>query len=70
MAKTIHALQNDTVDAICWRESGRSSKKKKKVLDANPSLAAHGTFLPMGTKVILPDIETPEQIKQTIQLWD
>lgn len=42
----------------------------EKVLEANPSLAAHGTFLPMGTKVILPDIETPEQIKQTIQLWD
>ncbi|RLL33726.1 phage tail protein [Acinetobacter cumulans] len=70
MAKTIHALQNDTVDAICWREYGRSSGIVEKVLDANPSLAAHGTFLPMGTKVILPDIETPEQIKQTIQLWD
>ena len=69
MAKTIHALQNDTVDAICWREYGRSSGIVEKVLDANPSLA-HGTFLPMGTKVILPDIETPEQIKQTIQLWD
>ena len=70
MPKTITALQNDTVDAICWREYGRSSGIVEKVLEANPSLAAHGTFLPMGTKVILPDIETPEQIKQTIQLWD
>lgn len=68
--KTINALQNDTVDAICWREYGRSSGVVEKVLEANPFLAAHGTFLPMGTKVNLPDIETPEQIKQTIQLWD
>lgn len=70
MAKTINALQYDTVDAICWREYGRSSGIVEKVLEANPRLAELGVFLPMGTEVILPDIEAPQQIKQTIQLWD
>ena len=70
MAKTINALQYDTVDAICWREYGRSSGIVEKVLEANPGLAELGAFLSMGTEVILPDIEVPQQIKQTIQLWD
>lgn len=70
MAKTIIALQNDTVDAICWREYGKSSGVVEKVLEANPKIAGLGVFLPMGIEVILPDIETPQQIKQTIQLWD
>ncbi len=68
--KTIFALQNDTVDAICWREYGRSSGVVEKVLEANPDIAAYGPFLPMGTEVFLQDLETPQQIKQTIQLWD
>lgn len=70
MPKTIFALQHDTVDEICWRVYGRSSGVVEKVLEANPKLAEHDAFLPIGTEVILPDIETPQQIKQTIQLWD
>ena len=70
MPKTITALQNDTVDAICWREYGRSSGVVEMVLTANPKLAAFGPFIPMGTQVTLPEIETPQQTKQTINLWD
>ncbi|MBV6561949.1 tail protein X [Acinetobacter baumannii] len=68
--KTIIAIQNDTVDSICWREYGRSSGVVEMVLEANPQLAEFGVFIPMGTKIILPDIETPQLTKQTIQLWD
>lgn len=67
MSKTIFAIQNDTIDAICWRYYGRSSGVVEKVLEANPEL---GVILDIGTPVILPDIETPQQTKQTIQLWD
>ncbi len=70
MPKTITALQNDTVDAICWREYGRSSGVVELVLSANPKLAEFGVFIPMGTQVTLPEIETPQQTKQTINLWD
>lgn len=70
MPKTITALQNDTVDAICWREYGRSSGVVELVLTANPKLAEFGVYIPMGTQIILPEIETPQQTKQTINLWD
>lgn len=70
MPKTIIALQNDTVDAICWREYGRSSGVVELVLSANPKIAEFGVFIPMGTQVTLPEIETPQQTKQTINLWD
>lgn len=69
MSKTIKAIQHDTVDAICWREYGRSSGVVEKVLEANPRLASY-VFIPIGTDVILPDLESPQQTKQTIQLWD
>lgn len=68
--KTINAIQNDTIDAICWRYYGRSTGVVELVLAANPDIGSLGVFLPMGTTVILPDIETPQQTKQTIQLWD
>lgn len=67
MAKQIFAIRNDTIDAICWRYYGRSSGVVEKVLEANPEL---GVILDIGTPVILPDIDTPQQTKQTIQLWD
>ena len=70
MSKTIIALQNDTIDAICWREYGRSAGVVEMVLEANPKLTTFGVFLPIGTPVTLPEIETPTQTKQTIQLWD
>lgn len=70
MSQTINALQNDTIDAICWRHYGRSSGVVEQVLEANPQLAEFDVCLPMGTLVILPNIETAEQIQQTINLWD
>lgn len=68
--KEIHAIQNDTVDAICWREYGRSNGVVEQVLEANPHLSEFGPFIPMGTKVQLPDIPTPQNKVQSVQLWD
>ena len=68
--KTVQAIQNDTIDAICWRYYGRSTGVVELVLEANPQLTSQGVFLPIGTLVNLPNIETPQQTKPTIQLWD
>ena len=68
--KIIYAIQNDTVDSICWREYGRSTGVVEQVLAANPHLSSFGPFIPMGTKVQLPDIPTPQNKVQSIQLWD
>ncbi|MDN5622049.1 MAG: tail protein X [Acinetobacter sp.] len=70
MSRTVTAVQNDTIDSICWRYYGRSSGVVEAVLEANPNLADVGVFLPIGTSLILPDIDSPQQTKQTIQLWD
>ncbi|MFH4285229.1 tail protein X, partial [Acinetobacter baumannii] len=42
--KEIYAIQNDTVDAICWREYGRSTGVVEQVLAANPHLSEFGPF--------------------------
>lgn len=68
--KEIYAIQNDTVDSICWREYGRSIGVVERVLEANPHLSEFGPFIPMGTKVQLPDIPTPQNKVQSVQLWD
>ena len=48
--KEVYAIQHDTVDAICWREYGRSTGVVERVLEANPHLSEFGPFIPMGTK--------------------
>ncbi|MFW6764981.1 tail protein X [Acinetobacter pittii] len=68
--KEIYAIQHDTVDAICWREYGRSTGVVERVLEANPHLSEFGPFIPMGIKVQLPDIPTPQNKVQSVQLWD
>lgn len=67
----VYARQGDTVDAICYRELGRSGDLTESVLDANPGLAALGPVLPHGTPVDLPDVvQTPSTEADLIQLWD
>ncbi|CAM3017332.1 tail protein X [Acinetobacter celticus] len=68
--KTIYAIQNDTVDAICWRNYGRSSGVVEAVLEQNAHIANLGPLLPMGTKIFLPEIQTQQNKTQSIQLWD
>lgn len=70
MSKKVYAIQNDTVDAICWRYYGRSSGVVEKVLEANPHISEFGPFLPMGTALQLPEIQTQQNTTQSIQLWD
>lgn len=65
---SLRAQQNDTLDAISWRHYGRSVVEQ--LMAANPQLADLPPILPIGTLVYLPDIPDPQQIRQTIQLWD
>ncbi len=65
----IHALQGDTVDAICWRYYGRTQAVVEQVLAANARLADLGAILPHGTALELPDIPDAA-VKESLQLWD
>jgi phage tail protein X len=64
------ANQGDTVDAICWRFYGRTAGVTEAVLEANPGLADHGTTIPHGTQVTLPDAAPQVEQRQVVNLWD
>lgn len=70
MIKTIKSIQNDTIDSICWRYYGRSTGVVEQVLSANPQLDELGVILPIGTDVLLPDLDSPQNIQHSINLWD
>lgn len=70
MATQLRAIQNETVDALCWRHYGRTAGVVEAVLQANPGLADHGPVLPSGLLVTLPDIQTPAPARAMVNLWD
>ncbi|ENU79234.1 tail protein X [Acinetobacter sp. ANC 3789] len=70
MSKSIKSIQNDTIDSICWRYYGRSTGVVEQVLSANPQLDELGVILPIGTDVLLPDLDSPQNIQHSINLWD
>ncbi len=65
----VFALQDETLDALCFRGLGQTAGVVEQTLELNPGLAGHGAVLPHGTLVELPD--TAEQPQKTmIRLWD
>ncbi len=65
------ALDGETVDAICWRELGRTRGVTEQVLILNPGLAGLGATLPGGTNVTLPELaQMTPAVLDTINLWD
>ncbi|WGL95315.1 tail protein X [Arsenophonus nasoniae] len=65
----IHSLQNDTVDAICWRFYRQTSGQVEQVLRDNPGLADLGAILPAGTVIQLAETATTPTTPR-LQLWD
>ncbi|KVC82472.1 tail protein X [Burkholderia ubonensis] len=66
----VAALQSETLDALCWRYYGSTAGTVEAVLEANPDLAELGVVLPMGTVVEMPELNTIEQTKPLLQLFD
>lgn len=70
MPAAIRTIQNDTVDALCWRFYGRTAGVTEAVLEANPGLADHGPILPQGLVVNMPEAQTSAPQRQMVQLWN
>lgn len=70
-ARTLVALQGDTLDQLIWREAGLGPNEITRVLDANPGLADHGSILPLGTKVTVPATSdaSATRVLPLTQLW-
>lgn len=66
----VTAQQGDTVDALCWRQYGRTDGTVEAVLEANAGLADIGLVLPVGTVVYLPAIDTVDTSAPLVQLFD
>ncbi|WP_055129228.1 tail protein X [Pseudomonas mediterranea] len=70
MPITLRTVQNDTVDALCWRHYGRTAGVTETVLNANPGLADFGPILPQGVPVQMPEAQTVAPHRQMVNLWE
>ncbi len=66
------ALQDETLDALCWRVLGRTESVVEEALTLNPGLASQGPLLAEGQDVILPNVGETDTVSERalIQLWD
>lgn len=65
----VRALQNETLDELCYRTLGRTAGVTEQVLELNPGLADLGPLLPEGTQVRLPEAAPATKRIDTVQLW-
>lgn len=71
MNTTYTTHQGEMIDAIVWKIFGETKGYTEAVLSANRGLSALGDPLPMGTVIIIPDIETDAtDTTGAINLWD
>ena len=62
--------QGETVDLACQAFYGRTADVTEAVLSANPGLAGKGVVLPMGTKIMMPVIDTKPKARPLVKLYD
>jgi phage tail protein X len=65
----IYAQQNESIDEIAYRLFGRTKGLVELIYKNNPKLCLLPATLPLGTKVIIPDV-VPQASKKMIKLWD
>jgi P2-like prophage tail protein X len=70
MSRTYVARDGDMIDAVAASYYGDTAPETlRRVLDANPGLAAIGPRLPAGTRIELPDIPKPATVTEGVRLW-
>lgn len=63
-------MQGEMVDMICRRAYSDESGYVEQVLDLNPGLAAAAIPLPIGTRIVLPDLPRAAPGRKIVSLWD
>jgi len=69
MSNKFYAYKDETLDALCWRVTGKTAGLCEQTLALNPGLAKFDCFLPVGTVVTLPE-KSANTTLPLIQLWD
>lgn len=70
MAEIYTTRQGETVDIACWNHYGRTRETVEAVLLANPDLSLLDVILPIGTPILMPDINTAPTASSLISLWE
>lgn len=69
MPVTVEVIRGGTtVELLLWRHGkrhGQTAERLTQTLEMNPGLAALGPFLPLKTKVIIPDLPVPTETSRT-----
>lgn len=68
--QAVSAHQDEALDALVWRATGKCAGALEAVLAANPGLAAMGDVLPEGAVVFIPAAAVEPVSRPLIQLWD
>lgn len=70
--RVLVAHDDEPVDLVTWRETGRDVGACEAALDANPGLARVGDAAPGGTAIFLPDTALADRplAAPLVQLWD
>lgn len=68
---TVTALQDETLDELCWRVLGQTEFVVEQALELNRGLAGQGVHLREGQLITLP-ARLPDRVAEhkIIQLWD
>lgn len=66
---SVRAEQDDLLDLIMYRATGRTAGVTEAAFERNRGLAGHGPVLPQGTTVDLPEQPHAPAEAQQVQLW-
>lgn len=68
--RTLVANDDEPIDLLTWRKTGRDVGAVEAVLQANPGLARTAAALPDQTQVFLPDsAAAPKPLADLVQFW-
>lgn len=70
MATIYTTRQGETVDLACQAFYGRTADVTEAVLNGNQGLAELGPVLPIGTKIMMPVIDTRPKARPLIKLYE
>ncbi|MGX5723333.1 tail protein X [Shinella zoogloeoides] len=70
MPSTYITKAGQTVDLVCLDFYGRTRSTTEIVLDANPGVAALDPILPIGTVLVMPDIDIRPAARELVKLWE
>lgn len=70
MSRVYTTVQGEMLDAICRKIYGDESGYVENLVSANPGLADASYILPLGTKIILPDVGRADEVQAVVSLWE